>query len=204
MAEAGRIVERILDEAKAAAQEIEAEANQKAQEILKKAEKDGQTQANAILKKGLDTANEQKKRTNALSDMEKRKAVLRTKSDCLKELYAKALLDLVKYKGAKWETLIEKIALNSIETGDETILPSSSDADKFTAEFIDKLNAKLVAEGKKGNLKLGEKQDGFTGGFVLDGGSFMRNCSFEAILSKLVEQIEPELANILFTTEGID
>lgn len=204
MAEAGRIVERILDEAKKTAEQIKAEADKKAQEIVNKAEKDGEAQANAILKKGLDSANEQKKRTLALSDMEKRKAVLSTKSQALKEVYDKTLAELKKYKGAKWEALMGKVLLESTETGEETILPSELDADKFTKKFVDKLNSELKEKNLKGELKLGEKQSGIVGGFILDGGSFMRNCSYDAILKRTFEQIEPEIAAILFTTEGID
>lgn len=204
MAEAGRIVERILEQAQLTINDIEAEADKKAQEILDKAEKDGEAQANTILKKGLDAANEQKRRILALSDMEKRKAILQSKSNSIKELYDKALLDLAKYKGTKWEALNKKLLLDSVETGDETILPSANDAEKFTPEFINNINAGLKAIGKKGEMKLGDKQNGISGGFLLDGGSFMKNCSYEEILDKLFEQIEPEIAKILFATEGID
>lgn len=204
MAEAGRIVERILEQAQLTINEIEAEADKKAQEILDKAEKDGEAQANTILKKGLDAANEQKRRILALSDMEKRKAILQSKSNSIKELYDKALLDLAKYKGTKWEALNKKLLLDSVETGDETILPSGNDAEKFTPEFLNNINTELKNLGKKGELKLGDKQNNISGGFLLDGVSFMKNCSYEEILDKLFEQIEPEIANILFTTEGID
>jgi V/A-type H+-transporting ATPase subunit E len=60
------------------------------------------------------------------------------------------------------------------------------------------VNDALRAAGKSGNLRLSDETRRFSGGVVLVGKNVELNCTFDSTLKLIRDDIEPEVAAILF------
>ena len=60
-------------------------------------------------------------------------------------------------------------------------------------EFIDKLNEKINAE-----ITLSETAGNFKGGFILENNGIEINSTYEALVSSLRDELEFEVAKVLF------
>ena len=93
---------------------------------------------------------------------------------------------------------MEKFILENVEIGDETVYIGNQERQSINQEFIIKINKKLKAQGKKGELKLSEDRLPIKGGVVLGTGDIKKNASLEVILENIKDEIETQLNQFLF------
>jgi V/A-type H+-transporting ATPase subunit E len=68
--------------------------------------------------------------------------------------------------------------------------------------FVEGLNRELVKAGKRGEVKLSSDTRDISGGFILRRGRAETNGSFDTLLAMLRDEIETEIAEILFGGGG--
>jgi len=201
MAGAEKIVERILADARQQAEAIVAEAKEKAAGILAQGEKEAERSRQEILERARTTAEERRRRIVTIAELEGRKALLAAKEALLEEAFTTALQELQQLDVPTYQRIIRSLLLASVETGSEEVVVSPADKDRVTPAFIEKINKELRNQGRKGNLTLVVENRPLEGGFILRSGGVDINNSFAAILKMQRDELEPEVAAILFPGE---
>ncbi|PIU63650.1 MAG: hypothetical protein COS84_09430 [Armatimonadetes bacterium CG07_land_8_20_14_0_80_40_9] len=191
------IVSKIIGDAELEAARVEKEATKEAEKIIQSAEGEAKSLKDELLSNAEDSAKQQKERIVAMAELEARKELLGEKQKLIEEAFQKALESLINLDDEKYQRLIEKLIIESANSGDERVIISSKDKERITQEFIDKVNANLIREGKKGELKLEEKLRDFKGGFIFKIGRKEETYTFEALLKSKREELEKEVAKIL-------
>ena len=79
-------------------------------------------------------------------------------------------------------------------TGKQTLILNETGLKFVDAAFIEELNSKVKAQ-----ITLSEKAGNFKGGFILENEGIEINSTFEALVSSLRDELEFEVAQVLFS-----
>jgi V/A-type H+-transporting ATPase subunit E len=197
MAGAEKLKEKILNEARLAADKNRREAEKEARGIAQKAEDEAQKASRAILDQAGKDADSRAKRAVAVAELEGRKDVLATKQRLIEELFETAVRDLRALPDAEYEKTLAGMLCQAAEGGEEVIL-SRDEARKVSAGFIDKVNAERKAQGKPAGLTLSAERRDIPGGFVLKRGDVEVNDSFASIVKTQKDDLEALAVKMLF------
>ncbi len=195
---AEKITQRILDDAHATAESIKAEAAEKTKAVEDEARKRAERKKEEILEQTGKVAEERKRRILGVAQLEARKELLAAKQEMIEEVFQKSLEQLTSKDEKSYLAIIREMLLNLVERGNETVIFSAHDLEKITDGFWKDVNKALADKGREGNLKLSRESREIKGGFILQAGGVEMNCSFEALLEEKRDQLETEVANILF------
>lgn len=193
-----RIIEQILNDAEAKAAEIKAEAAQGSREIAAAAQKEAAFRQEQILSRARSEAAERKRGIIGAAQLDARKEKLAAKQELIAETFRQSLEELGAIDDRSYSFILQKMILAAAETGTEKVLLSEKDRARIPDRFWAELNAALEKAGKKGGLTLAEESREIRGGFILQSGGVEINCSFEALLEAQRDELEPEVAEILF------
>ena len=220
------ITARILSDAKADVQAVEAETAEKVQAIREQYARQAEQEAAAILSRGKKAAEERLERLESAAQMERRKLELAAKQQVLEEAFDKALDDLCSLRDEDLIALLAALAARAAVSGKEQLIFSESDRARVGKQVVMAANELLVkgavpalpdmGEGKvgafldkmiqttaskltgTGMLTLSEQTRPIRRGFVLSDGEVEVNCAFETMVRVRREQLEKEVADILF------
>ena len=143
-------------------------------------------------------AEEHIRRQLSLRELEARKAILAEKWRVIDEVFGRALEELRRRDLEGGYSLTKELLLKAIEVGDEEIIMSPEDGQAIGNSFLKDINSKLKAVGKRGEVTLSEQTRDIKGGFILVRGRSEVNSSFQTILSMIRDEVETEVAGILF------
>lgn len=192
------INEKIISDAQIQADKIITQAEDNANNIIKKGEKEADNIKNIILGKNNQEASLKKSKILTEANLEARKTILSEKQKIMEGAFNKALESILKLEDKDYRNFIKKLILDNIEKGDETIFIASSDKNKISKDFIEDINKKLEAKGKKGELKLSTSYLPIKGGVIIGSGKVRKNISLELLLKKVREESEIEICKYLF------
>lgn len=192
------INEKIISDAQIQAGKIITQAEDNANNIIKKGEKEADNIKNIILGKNNQEASLKKSKILTEANLEARKTILSEKQKIMEGAFNKALESILKLEDKDYRNFIKKLILDNIEKGDETIFIASSDKNKISKDFIEDINIKLEAKGKKGELKLSTSYLPIKGGVIIGSGKVRKNISLELLLKKVREESEIEICKYLF------
>lgn len=195
---AERISGRILGEAQSRVKELLAEAAEKAGEIIGAAEREAAQRKEQILARTGQEIEEQKKRILGMAQLDARKEMLMAKQELIAEAFQQALQRLVNLEERTYLALLRQMLLSAVKTGEETLILSPRDKAKIPAEFWENLAKELKASGRAGKIFPGLESPEVKGGFILQSSGLEINSSFNALLSMHREELEPEVAAMLF------
>lgn len=198
MSGATKLIDRIVSEAQDQAEKVLAEARQRAAEIIDKAKKEAAAREEAIIAAARRQAEDRRRRILTIADLDARKETLVAKVEMIEDTFAQALDRLQKLENSAYQELVMPMLLSAAVTGNEEILVSPADRERYTPEFLAKVNEALKKEGKQGSLTLAGETREMSGGFVLRSGEVEINNSFDSILRMQRDLLEPEVAAILF------
>ncbi len=195
---ADRIIQRILDDANARAESIKADARDKAKAVENEAREKASRKEEQILDQAKKDAEEQKRRIIGVAQLEARKDLLAAKQEMIGKAFEAALEQLLNLDDRAYFSMIHDMLLEYVETGTETVMFSAGDLERIPDNFWQEINQALVKQGKKGELKLSDEPRDIRGGFVLQAEGVEINCSFESLLEMKRDELEPEVAAVLF------
>lgn len=198
MAGVEALQERIRQRAEEEAQAVKAEAQKQAADIIAKAKAKAERERAAILAKAKEDASERKRRTLAVAAMQARRLELKAKEELIDEAFSLAIKNLRQLPEEKYQQLLMPILLSAVETGTEQVIVAPHDKERLDANFIAAANRELKARGKVGNLTLSPETRPIEGGFILSAGGVENNYSFELILKLSRDELEQEVAAVLF------
>ena len=222
-----KIAARIRADAQAEIDELNEQTRQSVQEIFRKYEAQGTQESEAILTRGRAAADERLERLSGAVELEQRKLELAAKQQLLDEAFALALDKLCTMPEKECIDWLADMAVRASETGREELIFSPQDRERMGKQVVAAANAKLVdkaapelpgslSESKvgalldkvvkntaamvtgAGQLTLSEQTRPIRGGFILSDGQVEVNCAFETLVRMQREQMERQVAELLF------
>jgi len=193
-----RMQERILEDAKAKADDILRAASAGAEEILREARAEAARRRDEELARGRERAEENHRRILTLAQLDARKQVLATKAGLIEEVFTEAARRLASLEPAAYKAYLKRMMLGATVSGDEEVIMSPRDRDTVGSEVVAEVNAALAEQGRKGQLRLSDNARELIGGFVLKSGNVDVNCTFDAILAREREAMLVDVARVLF------
>lgn len=198
MAGVDNIKDKILQDAELKEKEILEKAKLQANEIVEKANQKAASRAKELSQKSVHDVSEKKRIINSNVELEMRKDVLTAKQQAIEKVFDKVLEKMNNFTDSKYEQVIFDMLMASVESGEEEVVMSEAGKKKLSADFLNKLNKALAAEGKKGNVKISDEIRDISGGFILKSQGVEINNSFESIIRLSRDEIEPKVAEIFF------
>ncbi|NLN06740.1 MAG: hypothetical protein GX167_03880 [Firmicutes bacterium] len=198
MSGAEKLTAKILGEAESFAEQVISGARQQAEAILTQARQEADNRRKQLLEQAQKQAEERKRRARTIAELEARKALLAAKKEMIEETFARALERLQQLEPAEYRKVIASMLLAAAETGTEEIIVAAADRDRLTDSFLREGNRELAKRGKQGKLKFAAETRDIQGGFILRTRDAEINSSFPALLRMQREQLEPDVAAILF------
>jgi V/A-type H+-transporting ATPase subunit E len=195
-------LENILEKISRNAQEetgaIEEEGRLKRQEIGARAEAQAKEIGERILKEASQKMELERRQSTVSAELEHRKEILTEKQKLLEDCFQAALEELVSLPAAEYQSLIRRMLLNLATTGDERVLISTEDEKRIDQKFVDGVNEELKKTGRHARLRLDGTSPDVRGGFVLRTEDVEVDCSFGTLLRQLREELQSQVAAILF------
>ncbi|HZK25029.1 MAG TPA: V-type ATP synthase subunit E [Oscillospiraceae bacterium] len=199
MSGAEKLKEKIVADATSEAEDLLAGARERAAASRDKAEAEAAAKKQKIEADVAKKAAELQRRDQTIAELDARKAILAAKEDLIEDTFKQALTRLQNLEPQAYQAILFNMLLATASTGSEEIIISPADKVHFSPEFLARVNKALTQEGKQGNLQLSAETRELQGGFVLSAGDVEINSSFAALLRMQRDQLEPEVAAILFT-----
>ena len=197
MANVEALEKRLLEEAREEAAEIKAEGKERARKIEKEAQKRAQEESEAIIDRAREEAEEIKDRNQTMARLEGKKELLTQKQLEIQALFNEVMEEIQQLDRDRYTEIITEMLLEQA-AGEAKVIFSPRDREELGTEFIAHINKKLKSSGKKGELKLSEESREIKAGFILKEKGVENNNSFEELLSIQREELEAEVARVLF------
>ena len=185
--DAARQASDIINAAKQRTDEIKQQANKRINEMREndriKFERESAAMQDRMLRMG---------------ELENKKDLLSSKRKLVSSAFDRALELLYALPDKeKKEFFLRQIL--SLASGDEALVPAEKSKQLFDEHFILEINEALKKSGKNGLIRL--SHDNFVSGtgFILKKDGVEINCTFEAIVNSKRQELEGEVAKILFS-----
>ncbi|MGI6189384.1 MAG: V-type ATP synthase subunit E, partial [Caldicoprobacteraceae bacterium] len=157
-----------------------------------------------LTKENLEAAREHKKRILTVAQLEMRKKVLAAKQEMMDAVFSGTIDRIKNMPDDEYRKVIASALLNLPIEGDEEVVFSVYDEHRLDQKFLDQVNELLSKQGRKGCLRLAPDRGQFRAGFILRTGGIEINNSFEAVIKTLRDEMEPQVADILFGGLSLD
>lgn len=198
---AEQVVEKILAEAKAEAEQIINDAKGKIDEQGTQLDVQIAEYDTRSAQLAQEAAEDKLQRMLAGARMDNAKQTLAAKVAILDSVFENAKTAVRKLPDDQYLLLMTGLIKQAVETGDEEVI-IGKDEKRIDDNFISKVNQTL-GSGFKGNLRLSAERADITGGFILSRGKVQVNASTDVLIESLRESMEIELSQELFgTTNG--
>ncbi|GFR34383.1 V-type ATP synthase subunit E [Thermobrachium celere] len=189
--------ERLLNEDMKKASDIEQEARKKADEILEQANIKANQIVEEVKQKAEKDGKDRKERMIARAELESRNIILQAKQEAIDLILNEVINKINNMQKDEYSNLINKMIINNVQTGEEEIVLSIRDKDRVSIN-LDEINKTLVAGGKRGLLRINPEYADIPSGFILRKSGLEINCTFEALIRGLRDELEAEVASVLF------
>ena len=188
------IVKRIKEKVSQEVEKIKQGADREREEIIKKAKQEADRVKDELIKKATEEGEGERQRRLMRTRSEERKKILAFKRELIDKVFrqAKERLDnLSEEEYLKWS---ERLLLSNIDSGKEEILVSPRDKDLMERILVEGLGEGLNIKEIKFLPQLNEKERGF----IVRKEGVQINYTFSSLFSSLEDELEIEVARILF------
>lgn len=188
----------LADEAAEQASAIRAAAEEKARAIRAEAEaKAARLKAESLAAAGREL--ELRRRQAAAEErLLRRQAVLAAKAELVGRVIAEAGKRLAGLPDEEYRALIARLIEESAPEGSVMAAVNHRDRTRLGAAFFKQVAADLSSRGRRVEFALAAEPAEIGGGVKLKGENFEVDCSFERLLERAAETLEPEVAKALF------
>ncbi len=196
MSNVNNITSKLIENAEAKKEQILSSAKQEKQDIIETHKKKGQEAAASILKKAEQDASSKKERMISHATLTVRNDILQEKQNRIQEVFTSTLEQLKKMDEATISKFIKTAIASSNFQGDITLTLGADTPVKTAADMVANMNKELSSQGK--NIILSEEMKSNMSGFIIEQNGIEMNCSFEAIVHSMKEELEYDVAAKLF------
>ena len=205
------IIARIEEDAQNEVNEILARASAEADAISAKYAEIAKNETEAILEKGEKAAQDRTLRLQGVAGLDARKMLLKTKQEMIELSFREAEGKLSALSGEDYVETLARLAVTAAQTGNEEIILSSADREKYGKDVVSRANSLLnenegiarilTAAGKKlrgEGIKLSDEVREISGGLILKDGDLEVDASFKTIVNQMRDTLSGDVAAILF------
>ena len=198
MSNIGNLTSKILKDAEVKRDNILAVAEEEKAKILNKKKDEAKTLEATMLEKAKSEAETRKERVISSAELKARNEKLAAKQEVIEEVFSKSVEKLCKLNDREFVKFIKDSILSLNIDGDESLILNNDGQKIVSKEVVEQINTELKAKGLKGEIKISETVGSFRGGFVLEKGGVEVNNTFEALVDSLKDELEFEVAQVLF------
>lgn len=188
-----KIIDKILSDATHDAGEMLSEALKKAEALVAAKQAEADAEYDLSVEEARKAGEEVVRRRLTVADLEVKKLLLSAKKQAVDEAFEESLKKLLALPKEEYTVLVGSMIASAADDGDVVVI-SENDKNVLTKAFFDKISAKI---GKK--LTLSDTFGNFRGGVMLLGKGVDKNLTFESELALLRDEVEPEVAKIMFS-----
>ena len=188
-----KIIDKILSDATHDAGEMLSEALKKAEALVAAKQSEADAEYDLSVEEARKAGEEVVRRRLTVADLEVKKLLLSAKKQAVDEAFEESLKKLLALPKEEYAALVESMIASAADDGDVVVI-SENDKNVLTKAVFDKISAKI---GKK--LTLSDTFGNFRGGVMLLGKGVDKNLTFESELALLRDEVEPEVAKIMFS-----
>lgn len=199
MSNVKNITSKILKDAEVERESILAASEEEKNKIVSKKVDSARELEKEILFKAELEGKARKERIISSAKLKVRNDKLAQKQDVINEVFESALNKLCSLSPEVLGEFIRKSILSMKIEGDENLILNEDGSKVIGLEFMDSLNNELKNKGLKGEIRLLKKEGNFKGGFVLEKNGIEINNTYEALISSLRDELEFEVAKVLFS-----
>lgn len=190
------LTQKILNDARMEAEEIEKSASLQADAIVSNANSELEKEREKLRKEAERLANEKYQNIVTLSRIEARNKVLERKQELINEVFAKVREKMDDMDAATFKTFAVSL-LSKFPPEDKVILMvGKKQKSIINKDFVQKLNQQVQKKG--GSFVLSERESDFDNGFRLVTGDVQIDLSFDSILKSVREDMEMDIIKTLF------
>lgn len=191
------ILKRIDEKASLLTDEILASAQSEAESKIKAAQDKAALLEARILEEARTRAAQIGSIAASRTDMQKKQMILGAKQEILSGVLEEAVRRLSNLPKEEYRLLLLDL-ISRKSQGTEEVILSEHDKNRLGPDFVTAANDRLKKGGKKGDLTISFSPEQLGGGFILRKGGVSDNVTFPAILNLTREDLEIELARVLF------
>ena len=193
MSNVKNITSKILKDAEAGKENILAAAEEEKNKILSKKESAANEIAQEILQKAEADAKSKKERVIYSDKLKVRNNKLAAKQEIIDEVFEKSINKLTELSKEQFLNFVKNSILSMNLTGKQTLILNETGLKFVDDSFIDELNKEV-----KATIALSKTAGNFKGGFILENNGIEINSTYEALVSSLRDELEFEVAKVLF------
>ncbi|MGL5414315.1 MAG: V-type ATP synthase subunit E [Clostridium sp.] len=193
MSNVNNLTSKILKDAEDRKESILADAEDKKVKIVtKKTEEANKLKTSMIEKTNLEAVT-RKERILSSAELKVRNEKLLSKGKVIDEVFNMSIDSLCKMESSEFRNFVKSSIKNLNIEGDEKLILNENGAKAIDSAFVSEIN-------KEFNLKLtlSDVRGWFKGGFILEKNGIEINYTFESLVQSLRDEMEFEVANILF------
>lgn len=195
MANVNNLTSKILRDAEERKDNILASAEEEKNKILSKKIAKAKELEKEIIQKAEVEAKSRKERILSSASLKVRNDKLSAKQEVIKEVFKSSIDVLYSISGDDFLRFIKHSILSLGKIGEQNLILNKEGMELVDLTFIYDLNQAL---GDNGNIKLSPTTGNFKGGFILESNGIEINNTYEALVSSLKDELEFEVANVLF------
>lgn len=193
MSNVNNITSKILKDAEVRKDNILAAAEEEKNKILSKKVNSANEIEKEILDKAETEAKSKKERVISSAKLKVRNDKLAAKQQVIDEIFESSIEKLVALSKEEFLGFVKDRILSMDLSGKQTLVLNKQGLKFVDQSFIKELNGKIKAE-----ITLSETAGNFKGGFILKNNGIEINNTYEALVSSLRDELEFEVAKVLF------
>lgn len=184
------IKEKVLQEVEETKQEVDREK----EEIIKKAKQEADEVKGQILKRAREERENERQRRLMRTRSEERKKTLALKRELIDKVFRRAKEEWDDLSGEEYLKWSKRLLISNIDSGKEEILVSPRDKDLMERILVEGWGESLNIKEIKFLPELKEKERGF----IIRKEGVQVDYTFSSLFSSLEDELEMEVARILF------
>lgn len=193
MSNVKNITSKILKDAEDGKENILATATEEKDKIISKKVSSANEIAKEILDKAEVEAKSKKERVISSAKLKVRNNKLAAKQEIIDEVFEKSIDKLTNLSKEEFLNFVKNTILSMNLSGKQTLVLNEEGLKFVDPAFIEELNKNVNAQ-----ITLGETPGKFKGGFILENNGIEINSTYEALVSSLRDELEFEVAKVLF------
>ena len=187
------ITSKILKDAEARKEKILATAAEEKDRIISKKVSSANEVAKEILDKAEIEAKSKKERVISSAKLKVRNNKLAAKQEIIDEVFEKSIDKLTSLSKEEFLNFVKSTILSMNLSGKQTLILNEQGLKFVDSAFIEELNKKVNVQ-----ITLSKNPGKFKGGFILENNGIEINSTYEALVSSLRDELEFEVAKVLF------
>ena len=189
---------KILEDSNKKAEEILNSAKEEENKILIEGREKALLKKEEIIKKAIIEAKSKEERIISNANLTVRNNKLRAKQQIVEKVFNRAKEELENMPIENQMSFIKNTITTLPIDGDEEIILSKDLKEDLKDNLIKDINEQLKAVGKRGSITVSKIKRDIKGGFILYKEGIELNCTYEALILSLKDEMESEVIKALF------